>query len=220
MSDAPVYVIGHSLGAARALQYAWSRLRRGFRLDGVYAFAPPNPGDGAIGATYALPSFARVVKCSYKNRRDLVTDVPVDLPLLGEEYVQPFPFFEMDEAPAPGDSWGIFCDHHIELYRAGARKLPKLGVALEAGDACDIVARLYKSLDGWDWVNPTDGGVCAVTRTPMGANVAVFRGSVTEKDWLDDFDAWQSEVMGARVSDGFWRGVINNQPALDARLAL
>jgi hypothetical protein len=219
MSDAPVFVIGHSLGAARAIQYGFSRLKRGFRLDGIYAFAPPNAGDASIGQYFALGN-QRVVKRSYKNRRDLVTDVPVDVAILGEEYVQPWPLTEMDEPSEPGDPWGVFCDHHIELYQAGSKKLPKLGVALEAAEACDLVARLYQTLDGWDWVNPTDGSVAAVKRTPMGANVAVFRGSKTETDWLDDFDAWQTEVYGSRVSEGFWRGVANNLSALDARLAL
>jgi pimeloyl-ACP methyl ester carboxylesterase len=210
-----VFLAGHSLGAARALLYAWSRLRRGLRVDGVYAFAPPNPGDRFIGETYALGGFSHVVKRSFKNRRDLVCDVPVDRLTLGEEYVQPWPLEEMNE-PSPGI--GPWSDHYMQLYWQGAHKLPLTGAAIEPGAAADQVVALYQGLTGWDWCDPTDGQVWAL-RNLNGAKLMIARGSATELDWLDDFDALQTTVMGARVSEGFWRGVAAVQDQLDLQLS-
>ena len=39
-----IYIGGHSLGAAEAYEYAYSRVKRGLRVDGVYCLAPPRPG--------------------------------------------------------------------------------------------------------------------------------------------------------------------------------
>lgn len=52
MANRPIFYVGHSLAAARAHLAAFGRIRRGMRVDGVYAFAPPNPGDRHIGLAY------------------------------------------------------------------------------------------------------------------------------------------------------------------------
>ena len=214
----PVFIGGHSLAAARAWEYAYSRFVRGLRVDGVYALAPPNPGNRAIGML-AQKQPPNVVLLSLKNRRDLVTDVPVDIELLGEECVQPVPFTEIDQPPPAGDSWGVFADHHIGLYVAGANALPANAAAITLGDAAGDIARLYQSDAGWDWVNPVDGQYCAMRRYANTARLMIFRGSVTEKDWLDDFDAVQIKVMGAMMSQGFWAGIGPIIDRLDGALA-
>lgn len=208
-----VYVAGHSLGAARAALYGFSRVARGLPLTGIFLFGCPNPGDGKIGAAL---SRAPVAIRNVRNRRDLVTDVPVDLPWLGEEYVQVAPFEETDE---PGADGGPFRDHHIALYQAGCAKLPDGNVALSLNVAVTAVADLYGPGGDWAWEHFVDGQYWAVRTFPNGDRLAVARGSVTALDWLDDFDAVQETVLGARISAGFWTGVGPVEAALDAALA-
>jgi hypothetical protein len=217
MSGGPIFIGGHSLGAARAWEYVYSRLVRGLRVDGVYPLAPPNPGNKTI-ATVINMHQANLIIQSVKNGRDLVPDVPVDLPLVGEEYVQPWPFTEINQPPPSNDSWGVFAWHHIELYQAGANALPKTGAAIELSDAADQIAALYQTQTGWDWINPVDGFYTALKIFPNGAKLLIFRGSTTGKDWLDDFDATQIDVMNARMSRGFWAGISPIQDQLDAQL--
>ena len=213
MSDAPVFVGGHSLGAARALLYAWSRLKRGKRVDGIYALAPPRPGDNYIGLN--LAASPGVIVQSLKNRRDFVTNVPVDMKLINERYEPAWPFTEVDEPGGPG----LFGDHHIDLYQAGARKLPGIDASIQIAAAADQIARLYDDRSEWDWLHDVDGEFCSMKIMPSGARLVIFRGSITALDWLDDFDARQILIMGARVSEGFWRGVAAVQDLMDAQIA-
>lgn len=218
MSAQQVYILGHSLGAARAWLYAWSRIKRGLRVDGVYALASPNPGDSSIGATMETHQSAHgLIARNLLNGRDFVGDVPVDLKMLGEEYVQPWKFTEICETPPMPRKFAAW--HSIALYQAGAHKLFPSGGVVEIGQAADIIARLYQTADGWDWINPVDGAYCAVQGTAAGAKCAIFRGSITPLDWLDDFDAIQINVLGSRVSRGFWSGVAAAQDVLDAQLS-
>jgi hypothetical protein len=146
-----VYVGGHSLGAARAYEYAYARVKRGLRVDGIFALAPPNPGDQTIGAALASVPLIR----SLKNGRDIVPDIPVDIKWLGEQYVQPRPFEELDERPASNDLDFLARWHHVQLYVAGAKKLMEPGGAVTLADAADQIARLYADPSGWDWINPS-----------------------------------------------------------------
>lgn len=209
-----VFIAGHSLGAARAYEYAYSRVMRGLRVDGIYALAPPNPGCAAIGAALAHVPVVTAVK----NGRDLVPDVPVDIELLGEQYVQPRPFVEIHEPPAPGDVDFLARWHRTGLYVAGVHKLQATGAAIELAPAADLVARLYLDADDWDWINPVNGAWWAMRRMPSGARLMIARGSATLLDWLDDFDATMVDVMGARMSAGFWAGIEPVQDMLDAQL--
>jgi pimeloyl-ACP methyl ester carboxylesterase len=206
-----VYIGGHSLGAAEAYEYAYSRLKRGLRVDGIYCLAPPQPGDSVLAAGLAGVPVVRALH----NRRDIVTSVPIDLKWLGEEYVQPRPLEQIDEKPA---SPGLFKDHSVLLYAAGAQKLPPLGVSVEIGPAAAEIARLYVDATGWDWISAVDGLYWAMKVMPSGAKLMIRRGTASVHDWLDDFDAIMIQVMGARVSRGFWAGVESIQLELDAQL--
>jgi hypothetical protein len=55
-------------------------------------------------------------------------------------------------------------------------------------------------------------------RMPSGAKLMIRRGSVTVQDWLNDFDAIQIPVLGARVSQGFWAGVQPIESVMDQQL--
>src|ERR1700760_4103850 len=139
-----------------------------------------------------------------RTRRDTCPPFPADIAWLGEDYVQPRPLEQIDEKPASG---GLFADHAVTLYLAGAMKLPPAGVAVELGAAAVEIARLYSDATGWDWINPVNGRYWAMKVMPSGAKLMVRRGSATVLDWLDDFDATMVPVLGARMSRGFWAGV-------------
>ena len=205
---APVWIAGHSLGAARALLYAYARVVRGLRVDGVYALAPPQPGSGAIGLMLARVPVVR----AFRNRRDPVPLVPAHVGWLGEDYAQPHELEALNEAPAGG---GLFADHHVGLYVDGINKLATDG---GARDAAAEVARLYVDRDGWDWAHLVDGQYWAMRVMPCGARLMIARGSKTALDWLDDFEAVQVSQFGARVSAGFWAGVGPVLGALDGAL--
>lgn len=219
MITAPVFIGGHSLGAAHAFLYAWSRIKRGLPVAGIYALASPNPGDSTIRQTLeSHQAINGLTVSSLWNGRDYVPGVPIDIELFDEDYARPWADTEIYEVPPDRpiklDAW-----HGIALYQAGAHKLPPSGAAVELGTGADLIARLYQTADGWDWISPVDGAYWAIKILPNGARLAIARGSVTLADWLDDFDARQIVVMGARVSEGFWRGVAAAQEALDAHLA-
>lgn len=207
-----VYIAGHSLGAAEAYEYAYSRLKRGLRVDGIYAFAPPQPGDSELAKGLAAVPTIRALR----NRRDPVPALPIDIAWLDEDYVQPRAFEEINEIPS---GYGLFADHSMSLYLTGAQKLHTRGLPAELGEAAVWVSRLY--LDdpaGWNWINPVDGLYWAMTVLPSGAKLMIRRGSHTAADWLMDFNAIQIPVLGARMSRGFWSGVAPVESLLDAQL--
>ena len=211
-----VFFAAHSLGAARIWQAAYSRIKRGLRVDGIYALASPMPGNKAIRQIIFANRATMTIR-SLKNRRDHVTAVPVSIELIGEEFEQPWPFDEINELPSDN---GFFADHHIGLYQAGARKVPDNPVAaITLADAADQVARLYTDPTGWDWIHSVDGEYTAMKVMPNGAKLVIPRGSITALDWLDDFDAAEIIVHGAKMSRGFWRGVAPIESQLDAVLA-
>jgi triacylglycerol lipase len=72
----PSAVVGHSLGAAMAILYGAELLQRGWRGQ-VYAFEPPR-----ICADHTLETLVAAhpgMFFSYRNGRDLVTEVPPEL---------------------------------------------------------------------------------------------------------------------------------------------
>lgn len=212
---APIYIIGHSLGAAEASLYAWSRINRRLPVAGVYLFGCPRPGNSVISTT-----LSRVPVRSVCNGRDLVTRVPFDLPPL-ESYANAAPF-EMGNAPPPaGDTWGLFAWHHSELYAQACRSLPAspAGSAVGLIEAIDAIVDLYNDTGTWDWRHDVDGQFWHMRIAPSGARMMIARGSTTALDWTHDFDALQTNVDGARVSDGFWKGVGPILTDLDAALA-
>ncbi len=210
-----VFIAGHSRGAAEAALYAFSRIKRGLPVDGLYLFESPRPGNQVVRDTLASIEIVR----SIKNVGDPVTDVPLDLDLIDEDYEDAAPFTMINEPYTPNlPDWGPVNPHHIELVQAGCRKLPPTGGAIDLVQAVDATYDLYNMLGHWDWTHPEDGRYWGMRK--FGDNfLLIARGSVTGKDWLLNFEALQIDVLGARVSDGFWAGVAPVE-TLDAALAL
>ena len=217
---APIYITGHSLGAAEATLYAYDRVKRGLPVDGVYLFGCPRPGNSALGVVLSSVPIWRSIRndCGRFPDYDLVTAVPFDVEAL-LDYAQPAPFEAISEAPPADDPWGLFRFHHSQLYGTGCRKLPPTGngAAVELVEAINCVQDLYDGEPGWSASNFVDGQYWAVA-TIGGARLVVFRGSTTELDWVHDAETTQVDLHGAKVSRGFWTGVGASQAALDAAL--
>jgi hypothetical protein len=212
-----VFIGAHSLGAQRAFEYAYSRIKRGLRVDGIYALAPSQPGNKAITQILWAARAGMTVR-SLKNRRDFVPSLPINIALIGEEFCQPWPMDEVNETV--NMSCDIDPDHHIENYVAGAHKIPdNPGVAITLGAAADQVELLYKTDQGWDWIHPVDGQYFAMRQFANGAKLLIPRGSVTPLDFLKDFDASETLVLGAKMPRGGWSGVAAVEAQLDAVLA-
>jgi hypothetical protein len=210
-----VFIGGHSLGAARAYLYAFSRIMRGLRVDGIYTLAPPKPGDKFIGATLA----GKVLMRALHNFPDPVPESPFDVEELDFDYDQPYSLTRIRELPSGIGALIPTKYHAIGLYQAGAHKLPPIAAPVTLAEAADQIARLYADATGWDWINPVDGAFASMKVMPSGARLVVFRGTQTELEWLSDFDFIQDNVLGARVSRGFWSGVGALEKELDAALA-
>jgi len=97
---------------------------------------------------------------------------------------------------------------------------------LSLADTMEQYAWLYQTkipepAGTWDHVIPTDGCYCAV-KNVGGIQYVCFRGSVTFRDWLDDFDDFalpvDDPVLG-HVHPGFRDGVLSVKPQLDALLS-
>jgi len=216
MSETRIYLGGHSLGGADAYEYAYSRLVRGLRVDGIFALAPARPGDGVIGLRFCAAPGLEIRAIA--NRHDPIPTVPLDIPALGEDYAQPSPLEAIDEAPPPGSDI-VFGRHKVALYVSGCRKLPQGEGPIALERAATEIARLYDDPDGWDWINPADGLYWGMIQI-NGARLMIRRGSTTRKDWFrEDFDAVEIGVLGARMSRGFWSGVGPIEPLLDEVLA-
>ena len=116
-SKNPLIIAGHSLGAARALLFSGLiRLER-WMIDSVIVFGSPRPG-GSYLKSILWPLTIR----SYKNNKDPVTDVPIDLGLL-EPYCEPRDFIMLDVPPVPNDDWGLVAPHRLSYYAQGVEKL-------------------------------------------------------------------------------------------------
>lgn len=215
-----VYVTGHSLGGPEAILYAWSRVRRGLPVDGVYVFGCPRPGDAELGVLMSHVPIMRSIRnaCGGFPDYDLVTAVPFDIEAF-LNYANCAPFEDIAEPAAPDDPWSLFRYHHSQLYLAGCAKLPPTGSGanVELMDAIQAVQDLYDGVGPWSWTNFIDGQYCAV-RTFDGAKLAAFRGSATTLDWIRDLDTTQTDLYGAKVSRGFWACPSAVQAALDREL--
>jgi pimeloyl-ACP methyl ester carboxylesterase len=215
MSGVPIYIGGHSLGGADAYAYAYSRLVRGLRVDGIFALAPAQPGDVELGMLFKSKDIdIRAIA----NRGDPIPGVPLDMAFIKENYVQPCALEGIDEAPAAGSDI-IFGRHQVALYKRGCAKLPQGGGPIILNRAAYEIALLYDNPEGWDWINPVDGLYWAMI-TINGAKLMIRRGSHTRTDWFrEDFNAVEIPVLGARMSRGFWMGVAPVEDKLDAALA-
>lgn len=108
----PIWIVGHSLGAGRALICAGLLAAEGLLLpaDQIVTFGSPRPGGQKLKNI-----LADVPIRSYKNRCDPITDVPFDIPYI-DPYVHPRDLIQVDVAPPELDSWIQFADHHDDLY--------------------------------------------------------------------------------------------------------
>lgn len=117
-------IIGHSLGAARAVEHAGMLAAEGRRPAAVVVWGEPKPGMAKLKDVLAAVPIR-----SYRNRSDPVPTVPVTLGLL--EWTHGHPLIAVDAAPAANDSWGVMADHHFELYEAAMAALsPMPGIDL------------------------------------------------------------------------------------------
>lgn len=206
-----IYIAGHSLGAARAALYAFSRIKRGLPVDGVFLFGCPRPGDAVIRDT-----LAGVPVRSVKNGDDPITDVPLDVELLDLEYLNVRPFEHVSEPYTPNlQDWGPFNAHHIELYQEGCKALPDNGTLLGAVQA---VYDLYNLLGDWKMTHQENGRYWG-ERKVGNDRFLVARGSTTAYDWVEDFRFAQQPVYGAQVSEGFWDGVGPIMELLDGAIS-
>lgn len=111
-----VILVGHSLGAARALLTAALLLDMGLAAEAVVLFGEPKSGYQQLTdfvATLAIRSYFN----HDANGYDRVTAEPPST------FVFPFtrarPLIPVSVSPAPNDRWGLLAYHHIELYAAG-----------------------------------------------------------------------------------------------------
>jgi len=83
------------------------------------------------------------------------------------------------------------------------------------------MADLYSDEDPahWDWAHFVDGEFWGMRKLLNGAKLLIARGTATPYEWVQDFDAAQTDVLNGRVSQGFWAGVGPIEPLLDAALA-
>lgn len=116
-TDKPIYVIGHSLGAARSHIFAALLIKQGYEARNVIrvTFASPNPGDDALAQILAGSPCH-----SYRNYRnileqDFVCTVPEPIPDVAP-YMHPGNRIVIDVPAEPGDPWLFFARHHLFLY--------------------------------------------------------------------------------------------------------
>lgn len=107
-----VWVAGHSLGAARATLFCGMLAVAGRPPAARVVFGEPRSGGASLTTI-----LAGVPGHSYRNagrgRHDLITDVPTEPP-----FSRVCSLIDVFAAPMPGDPWGIFAYHHIQLYQA------------------------------------------------------------------------------------------------------
>lgn len=105
-------VCGHSLGAARAIIFSAMMMTANLSPKAVIVFGCPRPGFNKLAGIMNKHECAR----AYKNRYDLVTDLP--RALLGLPFMNALGSIPLNVYP-PSEDYGLFADHHPELYAAG-----------------------------------------------------------------------------------------------------
>lgn len=116
----PVYLTGHSRGAARAVIMAAMLVKQGYTVICV-VFGCPKPGDAV------LASILEDYECRwYRNthdfeEQDFVCDVPIFCPITFKKFSHAGECVMIDVAPPENDSWGALAWHHLELYQKGAK---------------------------------------------------------------------------------------------------
>ena len=112
-----IFLIGHSLGAARSLLFAGEMIRNYYAVSGIFVFGSPRPGGGHL--TELLQS-AKVPISAFENQNDPVVGVPLSLPTLPYQHpYSPSQTIKIDQKPKWDDPWGPIAPHHMELYAEG-----------------------------------------------------------------------------------------------------
>jgi hypothetical protein len=106
-----VHVLGHSLGAARAMLSAGLMIANGIMPVTVRAWACPRPGFARLSQIVATCPDA----LWWRNHHDPVTYVP----FLGGLYDHAGAMRRVDVPGAIDDPWFLLADHHLSLYRQG-----------------------------------------------------------------------------------------------------
>lgn len=112
----PLYITGHSLGAAHACIFAalWHLSEE--ITTAIALFGCPRPGTDMLrGLLSATPIR------SYRNGSDPVPELPLTLP--GAPYCHVRDLITVREAPTGDDLWHFAAWHHIELYQAAIKSL-------------------------------------------------------------------------------------------------
>lgn len=104
----PVYISGHSRGAAHALLLA-GMLSTMVMDIAVYTFGSPRPGGHKLKEILSQISIE-----SYRNNNDPVTQVPFNLP--DEDYCHPGDLIQIYFEGISPDGWLALKDHHIQNY--------------------------------------------------------------------------------------------------------
>lgn len=107
-----VRVTGHSLGAARATLFCGLLAAAGRPPVARVVFGEPRSGCASL-TTILAGVRGRSYRSAGAGRHDLITDVPTEPP-----FSRVSPPTDIFAAPPPGDPWGIFAYHHIQLYQA------------------------------------------------------------------------------------------------------
>ena len=117
----PVYVTGHSRGAAHALIFAALLVKQGYKVICV-TFGAPRAGDAQLAAILSE------IPCrSYQNfhsfdDRDFVCTVPMPYPF---GYIHCGKQILIDVPPEEGDPWLLLARHHCFLYQEGVASYGK-----------------------------------------------------------------------------------------------
>lgn len=107
-----VIVTGHSLGAGRAALFMGLLATRLPDVDAsAVLFGEPRSGCGRLQRLLADRKY-RSYRNASKGGHDLITDLPTDPP-----YCRNRPLLDVSAPPPPGDPWGPFAFHHMELYQ-------------------------------------------------------------------------------------------------------
>jgi hypothetical protein len=118
-------VVGHSLGAARAVIHAALLAASGKPPVAVLAWGCPRPGTQTMNAMLAPVPYA----VWFGNAGDPVPDAPITVPIL-LPWIHCGAEIKIAEPGAADDLWGPLRDHRFELYRAGTAKLDPMPVML------------------------------------------------------------------------------------------
>lgn len=113
ISDKPIYLGGHSLGAAHVAQIGGYLLAAGHPIKRLVQFGCPTPGGTRLKVLYE-----HTETVSYKNLNDLIPLVPI-LPSL----CQLTDFTKVNEPADLDDDLGFLAPHRMKYYNRAIQKL-------------------------------------------------------------------------------------------------